>query len=157
MQFGPDEHFSTRALPVEIELPTLHLSATTNLNPSQEAYAHEQIIAMECLDEYCQDVNKGLQQYREQMEHYCNWSISPRSFTVGILVLHNIKEAHTDLSRSKFAPSWERPYAIMPTWAKDVTTSSPYIETTLSLLMPNISNFGVTKSLAVIPSCEQGS
>lgn len=54
-------------LPVEVEILALRPTIEADWNPSQKAYAHGWITALENLEE-CQDVSKKLQRYREQME-----------------------------------------------------------------------------------------
>lgn len=65
-------------LPVEIELPTAHLTIAAHLEPFHRDCVLERIAALEYLDEYPNDDSNHLQCYWEKMAYlYNNWA-SPR-------------------------------------------------------------------------------
>ena len=99
-------------LPVEIELPSLRITAAANLTPDVIQYAQNRIAALEVLDEERCSMEKKLRKYHGSAPLWYNQHLRLKKFKEGTLVLCNIKEVRANLPMPKFAPSWEGPYVI---------------------------------------------
>ena len=51
---------------VEVELPSLRISAATNLSPDDEEYIKNRIASLEALQEEREETHKKLQRYHEK-------------------------------------------------------------------------------------------
>ena len=98
--------------PVEIELPSLRITAAAELTPEDERYVKNCIAALELLEEERKDAQKKLKLYHERAMWLYNQHAKPRKFKVGMLVLCNTKEVRANLPIPKFAPAGEGPYLI---------------------------------------------
>ena len=99
-------------LPVELELPSLRISAAADLSPSDQEYVKNRVASLEILEEKRHDTQKKLRKYHERAKLLYNQQVRPRKFKVGMLVLCNTKDVRADLPIPKFAPAWEGPYII---------------------------------------------
>ena len=96
-------------LPVEIELPSLRITAATELTLEDEKYVKSCIAALEILEEERKDTQKKLKLYHERAMWFYNQHAKPRKFKVGMLVLCNTKDIRANLPFPKFAHAWEGP------------------------------------------------
>ena len=112
-------------LHVEVELPSLRISAATNLSPDDEEYVKNRISSLEVLQEEREETPKKLKRYHERSMWMYNQHVEPGKFKVGMLVLCNTIEVWSNLPIPKFAPTWEGPYVIKADVGKgcyDLTT-----------------------------------
>ena len=106
-------------LPVEVELPSLHISTVTNLSPDDEEYVKNRISSLEALQEEREETQKKLKKYHEKSMWIYNQQVRPRKFKAGMLVLCNTREVRSNLPIPKLAPTWEGPYVIKVDVGKD--------------------------------------
>ena len=99
-------------LPVEVELPSLRISAATKLSPDDEEYVKNRISSLEVLQEEREETQKKLKKYHEKSMWIYNQQVRPRKFKARMLVLCNTREVRSNLPIPKFAPTWEGPYVI---------------------------------------------
>ena len=106
-------------------MPSLRISAATNLSPDDEEYVKNRISSLAVLQEEREETQKKLKIYHDRATWMYNQHVRPRNFKVGMLVLCNTREVRSNLPIPKFAPTWEGPYVVKADVGKgcyDLTT-----------------------------------
>ena len=92
-------------LPIEIELPSLKISAAANLSPNDDEYIKNRIASLEVLQEEREETQKRLKMYHDRATWMYNQHVRPRKFKIGTLVSCNTREVRSNLHIPKFVPT----------------------------------------------------
>ena len=76
-------------LPIEIELPSLRLSAAANLSTNDDKYIKNRIASLDVLQEEREETQKKLKKYHDRATWMYNQHVRTRKFKIGTLVLCN--------------------------------------------------------------------